>query len=161
MGIKNVICGVNAVDIDSRSQIVYDGTAGGLGTNLEEAFKSSSRPSDRWWSENSLPAKIWYNFTSPVRVVKISFKSPYDIFWKQVPKKFKLIASNDCTNWHVLLTVTNSAFTKSSQVMKWRIPCERQKSYYCYGIEATEHSGYGTWSGVSLSDMRMFQKSEC
>jgi len=164
-----LICVVNVDNSDLVTSVVYNGTAGasshdGSSYVAENAFKGSN--SKRWASSSTLPAKLWYNFTSPVKVVMISFKPPFEsgyegYFLKEVPKTFKLIASNDCTNWHVLLTVKNSAFTTASQVKSWKIPCDQQKSYKCYGIEGTVNSGYsGSYTGISLTDVRMFRASK-
>jgi len=161
-----LICVVNVDNSDLVTSVVYNGTAGASSHwsssyVAENAFKGSN--SKRWASTSTLPAKLWYNFTSPVKVVMISFKPPFeseDYYLKEVPKTFKLIASNDCTNWHVLLTVKNSAFTTASQVKSWKIPCDQQKSYKCYGIEGTVNSGYSTWDGISLTDVRMFRASK-
>jgi len=166
--IKTLLICFNKKGSEFTTSVVYNGTAGassnyGSSYVAENAFKGSN--SKRWASTSTLPAKLWYNFTSPVKVVMISFKPPFEsgyegYFLKEVPKTFKLIASNDCTNWHVLLTVKNSAFTTSSQVKSWKIPCDQQKSYKCYGIEGTVNSGYSTWDGISLTDVRMFRASK-
>jgi len=167
--IKTLLICFNKKGSEFTTSVVYNGTAGassnyGSSYVAENAFKGSN--SKRWASSSTLPAKLWYNFTSPVKVVMISFKPPFEsgyegYFLKEVPKTFKLIASNDCTNWHVLLTVKNSAFTTASQVKSWKIPCDQQKSYKCYGIEGTVNSGYsGSYTGISLTDVRMFRASK-
>jgi len=157
-----LICVVNVDNSDLVTSVVYNGTAGassidGASYAAENAFKGSN--SKRWASSITLPAKLWFNFTSPVKVVMISFEPPYDSsYWKEAPKKFDLIASNDCTNWKVLRSVKNAGFTSHGQVKSWKIPCDQQKSYKCYGIEGTVNSGYGGW--LSLTDMRMFRASK-
>jgi len=160
--LKSLICYTKKAS-DFATSVVYDGTAGASAESdssyvAENAFKGSN--SERWASSSTLPAKLWFNFTSPVKVGAISFESPDSSYWNEVPKTFKLIASNDCTNWHVLLPPTNSGFTTSSQVKSWKIPCDQQKSYKCYGIEGTVNSGYSTWDGISLTDVRMFRASK-
>lgn len=160
--LKSLICFTKKAS-DFATSVVYDGTAGASSHSdssyiAENAFKGSN--SERWASSSTLPAKLWFNFTSPVKVGAISFESPHSSYWNEVPKTFKLIASNDCTNWHVLLPPTNSGFTTSSQVKSWKIPCDQQKSYKCYGIEGTVNSGYSTWDGISLTDVRMFRASK-
>jgi len=158
-----LICVVNVDNSDLVTSVVYNGTAGASSSwdsssyAAENAFKGSN--SERWASSYTLPAKLWFNFTSPVKVVMISFEPPYDSsYWKEAPKKFDLIASNDCTNWKVLRSVKNAGFTSYGQVKSWKIPCDQQKSYKCYGIEGTVNSGYDGW--LSLTDMRMFRASK-
>jgi len=157
-----LICVVNVDNSDLVTSVVYNGTAGASSIDTasyaaENAFKGSN--SKRWASSQTLPAKLWFNFTSPVKVVMISFEPPYDSsYWKEAPKKFDLIASNDCTNWKVLRSVKNAGFTSYGQVKSWKIPCDQQKSYKCYGIEGTVNSGYSGW--LSLTDMRMFRASK-
>jgi len=158
-----LICSMKKAS-DFTTSVVYNGTAGASSTYssnyvAENAFKGSpADEGDRWASQASVPNKIWYNFTSPVKVGAISFEPPYySSYWDEVPKNFKLIASNDCTNWHVLRTVTNSGFTGYSQVKTWKIPCYQQKSYKCYGIEGTVDSGYEYWDGISLTNIKMFR----
>jgi len=162
--LKSLICFTKKAS-DFATSVVYNGTAGASSKYssyyvAENAFKGSDSP--RWCSSDTLPAKLWYNFTSPVKVGAISFEPPNDsVVWKEVPKTFKLIASNDCTNWKVLRTVGNAGFTSEGQVKSWKIPCDQQKSYKCYGIEGTVNSGYsGSYTGISLTDVRMFRASK-
>ena len=161
--LKSLICFTKKAS-DFATSVVYNGTAGASSKYsshyvAENAFKGSN--SERWASSSTLPAKLWFNFTSPVKVGAISFEPPNDsVVWKEVPKTFKLIASNDCTNWKVLRTVGNAGFTSEGQVKSWKIPCDQQKSYKCYGIEGTVNSGYSTWDGISLTDVRMFRASK-
>jgi len=156
--LKSLICFTKKAS-DFTTSVVYDGTAGASSHYdssyvAEYAFTGSN--SERWASLTTLPAKLWFNFTSPVKVGAISFEPPFDSsYWKEAPKKFDLIASSDCTNWKVLRTVGNAGFTRQGQVKSWKIPCDQQKSYKCYGIEGREDSGYGGY--LSLADMRMFR----
>jgi len=141
--------------------VVYDGTAGASSKYsssypAQNAFTPEDSD-DRWCTDSSgYPGKIWFNFTSAVKVVKISFSSPDSSYWKESPKTFNVIASNDCSNWHTLLSVADSGFTGSNQVKSWQIPCTQQKSYKCYGIEGTENEGYGT-EYTSLKKLKMFK----
>jgi len=144
---------------DFVTPVVLDGTAGASSQYsssypAQNAFNSENSD-DRWCSTNAHPAKLWFNFTSPVKVVKISFSSITSTYWKESPKIFKVIASNDCSNWHTLLSVANSGFTGGDQVKSWPIPCTQQKSYKCFGIESTENHGYHSYT--SLKKMKMFQ----
>ena len=89
-------------------------------------------------------------------MAKISFSSVQSSYWKESPKAFNVIASNDCSNWDILLSVTDSGFTGQNQEKSWQIPCAQQKSYQCYGIEGTKNLGYGT-DYISLKKLKMFQ----
>ena len=152
---------------DFVKPVVYDGKAGAssywwhiIGRDYppENAFKSNAR----WCSLAGYPAKIWYKFKFPVKVVKISFSSVDKSFWypnkwKQSPKSFNVIASNDCRYWAILLSVTNSGFTGQNQVKSWQIPCTKQRPYRCYGIEGTKNLGYPGKAYISLKKLKMFQ----
>ena len=157
---------------DFVKPVVYDGKAGASSYwwhtfhrdyPPENAFKSNAR----WCSLAGYPAKIWYKFKFPVKVVKISFSSVdksfwYPSKWKQSPKSFNVIASNDCKNWDTLLSVTNSGFTGQNQVKSWQIPCTQQRPYRCYGIEGTKNLGYRGYhlryiAYISLKKLKMFQ----
>jgi len=148
---------------DFVTPIVYDGTPGASSQysasySAEKAFDSEN--DDRWCSAEGFPAKIWFQFTSAVKVVKISFSSPEPSRghqkWKQSPKAFQVIASDDCSNWDTLLSVTDSGFTGAHQEKSWQIPCNQQKSYHCYGIEGNENFGFHT-DYISVHKMKMFQ----
>merc|ERR1711962_1573711 len=145
---------------DSVTPMVYDGMAGAssIYSHLyvaQNAFDQED-PDARWSSTAGYPGKIWFKFTSAVKVAKLSFSSVQSKYWKESPKAFNVIASNDCSNWDILLSVTNSGFTGENQEKSWQIPCTQQKSYQCYGIEGTENLGYGT-DYISLKKMKMFQ----
>jgi len=144
--------------------VVYDGTPGASSKwsadySAQKAFNQAN-PEARWCSTAGYPSKIWFQFTSAVKVVKISFSSidsnQYPDIWTESPKAFNVIASNDCSTWVTLLSVTNSGFTGLNQEKSWHIPCTQQKSYRCYGIEGTENLGYPK-DYISLKDMKMFQ----
>ena len=108
---------------DSVTPVVYYGTAGASSKwstdhSTQNAFDRED-PNARWASKAGFPGKIWFQFTSEVKVVKISFSS-VDGEWRvQSPKAFHVIASGDCSNWDTLLSVTNSGFTgpKSGKVL--------------------------------------------
>ena len=145
---------------NSVTPMVYDGMAGASSIYsdsyiAQNAFDQED-PDARWSSTAGYPGKIWFKFTSAVKVAKLSFSSVQSIYWKESPKAFNVIASNDCRNWEILLSVTNSGFTGENQEKSWQIPCTQKKSYQCYGIEGTENLGYGT-DYISLKKMKMFQ----
>ena len=139
--------------------VVYDGTAGASlqyssSYSAQKAFNQEN-PEARWCSTVGYPAKIWFKFTSAVKVVKISFSSVDSNKWKESPETFNVIASNDCSTWDTLLSVTNSGFTGQNQEKSWQIPRTQQKSYRCYGIEGTKNLGY--WPNyISLKKLKMF-----
>jgi len=144
--------------------LVYDGTAGASSKfsaeySAQKAFNQAD-PEARWCSTAGYPSKIWYKFSSAVRVAMISFSSIEDSqnpdIWTESPKAFNVIASNDCSTWDTLLSVTMSGFTGQNQEKSWQIPCTQQNSYRCYGIEATENLGYPR-QYISLKKMKMFQ----
>ena len=146
--------------------VVYNGTPGASSKwsadySAQKAFNQAN-PEARWCSTAGYPSKIWFQFTSAVKVVKISFSSVdksfwYPSKWKQSPKSFNVIASNDCKNWDTLLSVTNSGFTGQNQVKSWQIPCTQQRPYRCYGIEGTKNLGYPGKAYISLKKLKMFQ----
>jgi len=144
--------------------VVYDGSPGASSKwsadySAQKAFNQAN-PEARWCSTEGYPGKIWFQFTSAVKVVKISFSSidsnQHPNIWTESPKAFNVIASNDCSTWDTLLSVTNSGFTGLNQEKSWHIPCTQQKSYRCYGIEGIENLGYPK-DYISLKDMKMFQ----
>ena len=148
------------IQSDFATPVVYDGTAGASSRysskySAQKAFNQED-PKARWCSTAGYPAKIWFKFTFVVKVVKISFSSIDSNKWKESPKTFNVIASNDCSTWDTLLSVTMSGFTGQNQEKSWQIPCTQQKSYRCYGIEATENLGYPR-QYISLKKMKMFQ----
>ena len=147
--------------------IVYVGTAGASSEysadySAQKAFNQED-PNARWCSTARYPGRIWFKFTYAVKVVKISFSSVDSKYWKESPKTFDVIASNDCSSstWDigwVLLSVTNSGFTGQNQENSWQIPRTQQKSYRCYGIEGTENLGY--WRDyISLKKLKMWQST--
>ena len=144
--------------------VVYDGTAGASSqySASYSAQKAFNQENPRWCSKAGYPAKIWFKFRSAVKVMKISFSSvengKHGYEWKQSPKTFNMIASNDCRTWDTLLSVTNSGFTGQNQEHSWLIPPTQQKSYRCYGIEGIENLGYGKHY-ISLTNLKMFQYS--
>ena len=113
---------------------------------------------DKFWTTkgNGVPATVWYHFDYTFTLARISF-SPRPVSWAQVPKTFDVIGSDDCSNWHVLKSVTNSEFSKSGQTKSWDIPCESQKPYECYGIRATRTVAGG--SMLSLTNIQMSQRA--
>merc|ERR1712087_155690 len=103
--------------------VIYDGTADASSIYsdnyvAQNAFNQEN-PDARWCSEAVYPGKIWFKFTSAVKVVKISFSSIHGKWWKESPKAFDVIASNDCINWDILLSVTNSGFTGENLGYSW------------------------------------------
>ena len=145
---------------DSVTPVVYDGTADASSIYSDDyvaqyAFNQENSDA-RWCSEAGYPGEIWFKFTSAVKLVKISFSSIDGRWWTESPKAFDVMASNDCINWDILLSVTNSGFTGENQEKFWQIPCFKQKSYQCYGIKGTENLGYGT-DYISLKKLMMFE----
>ena len=148
------------IQSDFATPVVYDGTAAASSQysssySAQKAFNQEN-PEARWCSTVGYPAKIWFKFTSAVKVVKISFSSVDSNKWKESPKTFNVIASNDCNNWDILLSVNNSGFTGQNQEYTWQIPCAQQKTYQCYGIEGTKNLGYGK-DYISLKKLNMFK----
>ena len=118
------------------------------------AFENSD---ERWASDrlgdSPTRATLYFNFTSEVTVAKIGITTPEGYAWDQAPKSFKLVASMDCSNWHVLRNVVNHHTT--TQEFIWSIPCDLIKPWKCYGIRATDHSG-SSYDCVSVKEMKMF-----
>ena len=113
------------------------------------------KPQTGWpWASKDLPATIWYNFNHSFRLAKISFTSR-KLWWSQTPKTFEIVGSNDCSNWDVLMSVSNAGFTDGSQTKAWEISCEKQKSYKCYGIKASAPID-PYWKLVSLANIQMY-----
>jgi len=123
------------------------------------------KPQDGWpWAskaEGPLPATIWYKFDHSFTLAKISFTSRTgpNAFWQQTPKTFDIVGSNDCSNWNVLKSVSNSGFTKGGQTKAWEIPCEKQKWYKCYGIKASAAMD-ASFKLVSLVNIQMYQPGQ-
>ena len=142
--------------------VVFNGTAGASSKysasySAQNAFNQDDSNA-RWCSTPGYPSKIWFKFMSAVKVVKFSFSSVQSKYWKESPKAFNVIASDDCSNWDILLSVTNSGFTGENQEKSWQIPPTQQKSYRCYGIEGTENLGY--WRDyISLKKLKMWQST--
>merc|ERR1719193_1383154 len=126
------------------------------------------KPQVKWpWASKvngPLPATIWYSFDKSFTLAKISFTSRTgpNAFWQQTPKTFDIVGSNDCSNWNVLKSVSNSGFTKGGQTKAWEIPCEKQKSYKCYGIKASAATDT-SFKLVSLVNIQMYHSliDEC
>ena len=113
-----------------------------------------------WASKrNALPATIWYHFNYKFTLAKISFTSRSNNVvssdWAQIPKTFDIVGSHNCSNWHVLKSVTNANFNAPGQTKSWNIPCESRKSYECYGIKAFAPMDSSRWNLVSLTNIQM------
>ena len=137
-------------------EVNYSGESGASSAwkaeyNAAQAFKPES---GGLWISHGLPATIWYHFNYNFSLAKISFTSRTNNRnsgdWAQAPKTFNVVGSHDCSNWHVLKSVTNANFDAPGQTKMWNIPCENQKSYECYGIQAV-----GWRNCVSLTNIQM------
>merc|ERR1719334_1836052 len=132
---------------------------------INDDFCTTESEGEPWVSDagGPLPATIWYHFTYKFTLAKISFrtrrdfKAQTDKTWNSVPKVFDVVGSNDCENWHVLKSVSDSGFTAFDQMKSWEIPCEKQKSFSCYGIRATEAIRSASTKYVSLQDIQMYK----
>jgi len=160
MGQKKDKCEVRMQSSD-LIKATYSGTPGASSEwstthTADNAFKPQvGKP----WASKSLPATVWYKFNYYFKLAKISFSSRNDGSWDQTPKTFEAVGSYDCSNWHVLKSVSNANFTKGGQTKAWDIPCEKQKSYRCYGIKASANSGHGSQL-VSLANTQMYHLPE-
>jgi len=132
-------------------------SAGSTPHTADNAFKPQSNDNDAPWASTSLPATVWYNFNTKFTLAKISFTSRAGTNWAQAPKTFEVVgsSSNTCSNWHVLKSVTNAGFTAEKQTKAWKIPCEKQKSFKCYGIRATRDTD-GNNNLVALVNIVMY-----
>jgi len=139
----------------------YSGTPGASSEwstthTKDKAFKPES---DKPWASSSLPATVWYKFNYQFKLAKISFTSRAESTnWDQVPKTFEVVGSYDCSKWYVLKSVSNAKFTAEGQTKAWEIPCEKQKSYKCYGVKASASSGQKTL--VALANTKMYHLPE-
>jgi len=143
--------------------VVYVGTAGASSSwsakyGPQNAFENSD---DRWASgrlgDGSRRTELYFNFTSEVTVAMIGLVIPpnSDYAWDQAPKSFELIASMDCSDWHVLLNVVDHIWSHSNEEFIWKIPCDLIKPWKCYGIRATAHSG-SSYDCVTVKEMKMY-----
>jgi len=112
------------------------------------------------WASNALPGTVWYKFNYYFKLAMISFTSRTGSSWSQTPKTFEVVGSYDCSQWHVLRSVSNANFTKGGQEKSWQISCSKQKSYNCYGIKASAPMSSSTGKLVSLTNIQMFHLPE-
>jgi len=120
----------------------------------ERAFKPQGSGSPWGSADNGLPATVWFKFNYYFKLAYISFTSRTGSGWDQTPKTFDVVGSYDCSDWHVLRSVSNANFTKGGQDKGWDISCSKQKSYNCYGIRASAAMS-SRWNLVSLSNIVM------
>jgi len=139
---------------------VYSGTpvASSEWDGSHAAAKAFKPESDYPWASTSLPATVWYKFNYYFKLAKLSFTSRTGSNWVQVPKTFEIVGSYDCSKWYVLKSVSNAKFTAEGQTKAWEIPCEKQKSYKCYGVKASASSGQKTL--VALANTKMYHLPE-
>jgi len=130
------------------NSIIYDGEADaagatsvyGAGHEAANAFDPEREP----WAtkENEIPATVWYNFTTSVSLGKISLQTrSQSSNNNQAPKSFKVLGSNDCSNWSTLLHVTDSGLTTEGQTKEWDIPCKFLEGFGCIGVKVTKTQG--------------------
>ena len=143
----------------------YDGVAGASShyqsqsesLKAEKAFGGNNKVKFCWAnSGNDFPAFIWFQWRkSQPPIVKVGFSNrKHSDAFKQSPKEFSIIGSDDCKNWDTMLHVSEAGFSKSGEFKAWEIPTEQHKSYGCVGLKvfSTESAFVGItnvvmWTG--------------
>ena len=133
---------------------VYGGTH-----TADLAFKPQGSGYPWASKDNALPATVWYKFNYYFKLAMISFTSRTGKDWNQTPKTFEVVGSYDCSQWHILSSVSNANLNKGGQEKSFQISCSKQKSYNCYGIKASAPMS-SDWKLVSLTNIQMFHLPE-
>ena len=126
----------------------WDGPASG-GFNGIGSFWHSGQP--------SVPQYLWYEFSSPMVVVKFSFKTRSNYYFRtDGPSKYDFFGSNakDCSNTtsHVTLFSDNTGnpFVKMSEVKSGNVA--KPGNYKCYGFKVIDVPGRANgnkWAVIS------------
>jgi len=137
--------------------ITEDGTAGASSAEYPGTEERAFTDSSTYWANvhNKFPALIWKNFPNKHILAKIAIRHPHVTSINNRPEKFQIIASNDCSSWHDLLTVNNGGYTSNNQMKTWVIPTQYRAPYSCIGARwPTAGNGRGY---VSVSEIVMWE----
>ena len=111
-------------------------------------------------AENDFPQYLWFKFEVSHVLTKIGFSTRSDRRDSAAgdPKKFDVIASQDCNQFNVLLHVEDAAFLEQYQAKAWEIPEEKQAPYLCIGIKVHSIKGYYKYQVTAVQNMIMWEK---
>jgi len=124
--------------------------------NVASRAFTNSAHGDYWANlPNQFPAAVWMNYLNKHSLAKIGIRHNWVSSLDYAPKKFEIIASNDCSSWTILLTVENGGYTHDNQMKTWVIPTQYRSPFSCIGVRWPKKVPTSSW--VTVSEIVMWE----